>query len=241
MNEFRGIVRLDQPFLEQPEVAEFLQSSPEDSFPRSALDRLLSVAEWSLQTQAIARNSVIKLARLRLNCNFLKPSKEINCESKVLKIHSIEWTSELSYDQAFSAENSALSQFPEFAEITSNLNSLANRIYEVLKPQVGFHEEPDIDISISLEAMLALPRVSSNERSVPRTYPLFGRIWHALIGRPALAAEGDDIAYLLHTVSSNLIDHQINECAEFSGGRYVFTTVNGKKEPDYQRPCSIHR
>lgn len=149
MNEFRGTVRLDQPFLEQPEVAEFLQPSPGDSFPRSAMYRLLSVSECFLQ----ARLAEQSLTKLRLNCEFLKSDDE----AKNLESYSIEWTQKTSCEDILDSEVLEPYQIPEETEIRETLDALAERIHEVLILQAVSSKKEEVTIQSYLSVDLATP------------------------------------------------------------------------------------
>ncbi|MGD1937529.1 MAG: hypothetical protein ACFCA4_08245 [Cyanophyceae cyanobacterium] len=72
MSEFKGTVSLDKPFLEQPEIAEFLEFPEDLAFPRAILNRLIVIIERFIldDLRHEYSTSAPRLAGLQLICEF---------------------------------------------------------------------------------------------------------------------------------------------------------------------------
>lgn len=171
MDEFRGTVSLSKPFLEQPEIADFLQISPEASFPRVTLYRLLSVAEHFIQARLSEQSSEFELVSLRLNCEFLKKgslTESRDQEPEIIGLYWVAWGSEATYDQILDPETVATGSSPEIPIVHEELDQLTSRIYEVLMAQAPHDLKEQIDIVAFLDINLTISESIIDTSSVER-------------------------------------------------------------------------
>jgi hypothetical protein len=159
MDEFRGTVSLSKPFLEQQEIADFLQISPQASFPRVILYRLLSVAEGFIQARLSEQTSESELVSLRLNCEFLKKgslTESRTQEPETIGFYWVAWGSKATYDEILDPETVATGSSPEIPLVHEELDQLTSRIYEVLMVQAPHDLKEQIDIVAFLDINLTI-------------------------------------------------------------------------------------
>lgn len=159
MDEFRGTVSLSKPFLEQQEIADFLQISPQASFPRVILYRLLSVAEGFIQARLSEQTSESELVSLRLNCEFLKKgslAESRTQEPETIGSYWIAWGSEATYGEILDPETVATGESPEIPIVHEELDQLTSRICEVLTAQAPHDLKEQIDIVAFLDINLTI-------------------------------------------------------------------------------------
>ncbi len=159
MDEFRGTVSLSKPFLEQQEIADFLQISPQASFPRVTLYWLLSVAECFIQARLGEQSSESELVSLRLNCEFLKKgslTESRTQEPETIGFYWVAWGSKATYDEILDPETVATGSSPEIPIVHEELDQLTSRIYEVLMAQAPHDLKEQIDIVAFLDINLTI-------------------------------------------------------------------------------------
>lgn len=156
MDDFRGTVSLDEPFLDQEEIADFLQISPQSPFPRVILYRFLSVVECFIQANLNEQSSETELVGLRLNCGLLKKGSLTGngtLEPEIIGSYWVAWGAESVYDEVPDPIE-ALETTPETPLSHEDLDQLISRIYEVLIAQVPDDLKEQIDIVTSLDINL---------------------------------------------------------------------------------------